>query len=102
MSNDLKERAIAWVEENSGFLVDAHMKYWEWAEVGLQELKTGMHMADVLEENVPGLADGEHRGRPRGPLPLIDHPNQVVGTRCNDEFRPRQTGIPEPKMVDAR
>jgi aminobenzoyl-glutamate utilization protein B len=51
MSNDLKNKVVGWVEENSELVVDAHQKYWEWAEVGLQELKTGMHMADVLEEN---------------------------------------------------
>ena len=45
-----KEVAIDWVEENKEQVIDAHMKYWEWAEVGLLEFKTGKHMADTLEK----------------------------------------------------
>jgi aminobenzoyl-glutamate utilization protein B len=45
-----KKIAIDWVEENKEQVIDAHMKYWEWAEVGLLEFKTGKHMADTLEK----------------------------------------------------
>ena len=37
-------------EGNEKLLVDVHMKIWEWAEVGLQEFKSGKLVADTLEE----------------------------------------------------
>jgi aminobenzoyl-glutamate utilization protein B len=46
-----KKMALDWIEENKELIVDAHQKIWEWAEVGLQELKSGKLMADILEEN---------------------------------------------------
>jgi aminobenzoyl-glutamate utilization protein B len=51
MSSNQKKMAVDWIEENKGLIVDAHQKIWEWAEVGLQELKSGKLMADILEEN---------------------------------------------------
>ena len=51
MSNNLKEQAIEWVDKNEKLLVDSHQQIWEWAEVGLQEIKTGTLVADLLEKN---------------------------------------------------
>ena len=51
MSSNQKKLAVDWIEENKELIVDVHQKIWEWAEVGLQELKSGKLMADILEEN---------------------------------------------------
>ncbi len=51
MSSKGKQTALEWVEQNEKLLIDAHMKAWEWAELGLQELRTGKLLADILEEN---------------------------------------------------
>jgi aminobenzoyl-glutamate utilization protein B len=51
MANRYKERAINWVAENERLLVEVHDKIWRWAEVGLQEVKTGKLLADLLEAN---------------------------------------------------
>jgi aminobenzoyl-glutamate utilization protein B len=51
MSSKEKRTALEWVEQNEKFLVDAHMRIWEWAEVGLQEMKSGKLLADALEED---------------------------------------------------
>jgi len=42
--------ANEWVDEHAALLIDAHQRIWEWAEVGLQELRTGKLLADILEE----------------------------------------------------
>ncbi|MFQ6053512.1 MAG: amidohydrolase, partial [Candidatus Bathyarchaeia archaeon] len=51
MSEEAKRIAIDWVVENEKLLVDVHDKIWRWAEVGLQEVKTGKLLADILEGN---------------------------------------------------
>jgi len=51
MSKEAKRIASNWVEENEKLLIDVHDRIWEWAEVGLQELKTGKLLADTLEKN---------------------------------------------------
>lgn len=51
MSKESKRIALEWVEENQKLLLDVHQKIWNWAEVGLQEIKTGKLMADILEKN---------------------------------------------------
>jgi aminobenzoyl-glutamate utilization protein B len=51
MSSKKKKMAVDWIEDNKELIVDVHQKIWEWAEVGLQELKSGKLMADILEEN---------------------------------------------------
>ena len=57
-----KQTALAWVEQNEKNLKDTHMTLWEYAEVGLQEMKTAKHMIDLLkkegfkiEEGVAGM-----------------------------------------------
>jgi aminobenzoyl-glutamate utilization protein B len=51
MSSTQKKLAIEWVEKNKELLIDAHQKMWEWAEVGLQEIKSGKLCGDILEKN---------------------------------------------------
>lgn len=51
MSIKPKQIALDWISKNEDFLVKAHEKMWGWAEVGLQEYKTGKLFANVLEEN---------------------------------------------------
>ena len=46
-----KQVALDWVEENKGLLTDVHQQIWEFAEVGLQEMKTAKLMTDILEKN---------------------------------------------------
>ena len=51
MSSKAKQIAVDWVEENEKLITDVHDKTWDWAEVGLQEFKTGKLLADILEKN---------------------------------------------------
>jgi aminobenzoyl-glutamate utilization protein B len=51
MSKEEKQLAIEWIENNKELVIDVHQKIWEWAELGLQELKSGKLMADILSEN---------------------------------------------------
>ena len=51
MSTNQKKMTLDWIEENKELIIDVHQKIWEWAELGLQELKSGKLMADILEEN---------------------------------------------------
>jgi len=50
MADELKQTAVAWIDENSDLIVDAHQQAWNWAEVGLQEMKTGKLLADILAD----------------------------------------------------
>ena len=51
MTTAEKQIAMDWVEQHEKLLVTIHQEIWELAEVGLQELKTGKLLADILEEN---------------------------------------------------
>ena len=51
MSENIKKNAIDWVESNEKLIIDTHQQMWEWAELGLQENKTGKLLADILEKN---------------------------------------------------
>lgn len=51
MLTKAKQVAVDWVNENEKMLIDVHDKIWNWAEVGLQEFKTGKLLADTLEMN---------------------------------------------------
>ena len=51
MSTEIKNTVIAWVDEHRELLVDVHRRLWELAEVGLQEVRSGKLLADILEEN---------------------------------------------------
>lgn len=51
MSENQKNMAVNWIEKNKELIIDVHHQIWEWAEVGLQELKSGKLMADILEKN---------------------------------------------------
>ena len=51
VSTSTKQVAVDWVRENEKLLIDVHDRIWQWAEVGLQEFKTGKLLADILEEN---------------------------------------------------
>jgi aminobenzoyl-glutamate utilization protein B len=51
LSEKAKQIAIEWVENNEKMIVDVHMKAWELAEVGLQEIKTAKILIDILEKN---------------------------------------------------
>lgn len=46
-----KEMAIDWVGAHAELLRGVHLQVWDWAEVGLKELKTGKLLADILEEH---------------------------------------------------
>jgi aminobenzoyl-glutamate utilization protein B len=46
-----KQVALEWVDENKEMLADVHQRIWEFAEVGLQELKTAKIMIEILEKN---------------------------------------------------
>ncbi len=51
VSEGVKQIAVDWVTENEKLLIEATEKFWTWAEVGLQEFKTGKFFADMLEKN---------------------------------------------------
>lgn len=51
MVSKAKESALNWIVKNEKLLVNAHDRIWEFAEVGLQELKTGKLLADILDKN---------------------------------------------------
>jgi aminobenzoyl-glutamate utilization protein B len=51
MSTNAKQMAVDWVDDHSQLLTGVHDQIWEWAEVGLQEFKTGKLLADILEEH---------------------------------------------------
>ena len=51
MSEGVKKTATDWISEHEDMLIDITDKFWNWAEVGLQEFKTGRLFADLLEEN---------------------------------------------------
>lgn len=44
-----KRIANEWVDAHRELLVTTHQQIWEWAEVGLQEYRTGKLLADILE-----------------------------------------------------
>ena len=46
-----KQVALDWIEENKELLTDVHQQIWEFAEVGLQEMKTSKLVTDILEKN---------------------------------------------------
>lgn len=46
-----KQLATAWVDENAALLSEVHLRIWDWAEVGLKELRTGALLADILEKH---------------------------------------------------
>lgn len=46
-----KQTVLNWIKENEKLLVKAHDEIWKYAEVGLQELKTGKLLADLLEKD---------------------------------------------------
>ncbi|MHA2394601.1 MAG: hypothetical protein ACXAEX_21950 [Promethearchaeota archaeon] len=45
-----KTMGVNWVTENQKLLVDVHQKIWEYAEVGLQEIKTSKLLTSILEK----------------------------------------------------
>ena len=51
MSSGAKKHACDWVRENEKALLRASDRIWRWAEVGLQEIKTGKLLADALERD---------------------------------------------------
>lgn len=51
MSEGSKRVALDWVDENERLLVEVHGEIWSYAEVGLQEFKTGKLLADILERD---------------------------------------------------
>ncbi|MBI3946350.1 MAG: amidohydrolase [Armatimonadetes bacterium] len=51
MSTTAKQVALDWVSEHQDLLRRVHDQLWHWAEVGLQELKSGELLAGILEEN---------------------------------------------------
>ncbi|MBN1401158.1 MAG: amidohydrolase, partial [Anaerolineae bacterium] len=51
MAEQGKQIAIEWVEAHKPLLVDTHQFLWQNPEVGLQELKAGKRLADILEEH---------------------------------------------------
>ncbi|HEX9915651.1 MAG TPA: amidohydrolase, partial [Candidatus Bathyarchaeia archaeon] len=46
--SESKRVAWDWVDQHEGMLVDAHMRIWELAEVGLQEDRTADLLTGVL------------------------------------------------------
>jgi aminobenzoyl-glutamate utilization protein B len=48
VTTNSKQLAINWVDENAAFLIDVHDKIWNWAEVGLKEIKTGKYLMELL------------------------------------------------------
>lgn len=48
--SEAKRVALDWVVEKEKMLVDIHQRIWEYAEVGLQEMKTAKLMTDLLEK----------------------------------------------------
>ncbi|KON29768.1 amidohydrolase, partial [miscellaneous Crenarchaeota group-15 archaeon DG-45] len=51
VSESAKKIAVDWITKNEKLLVDTTDKFWNWAEVGLQEFKTGKLFADLLEQD---------------------------------------------------
>ncbi len=51
MTSSYKKNAVAWIDEHKDIIIQAHNNAWEWAEVGLQEYKTSVYLADILEEH---------------------------------------------------
>jgi aminobenzoyl-glutamate utilization protein B len=49
VTKNLKPLAVNWVNDNTAFLIDAHDKIWEWAEVGLQEFTSAEYLTDLLD-----------------------------------------------------
>jgi aminobenzoyl-glutamate utilization protein B len=58
MSEKVKQTAINWVEQNKQLLIDAHMKIWGWAELGLQELKSANLLINILKKNEFKVEEG--------------------------------------------
>jgi len=46
-----KDLAIGWVRGHAELLRTVHLQLWDWAEVGLHELRTGKLLADILSEH---------------------------------------------------
>jgi aminobenzoyl-glutamate utilization protein B len=51
MLDETKTTALEWIADHEDFIINAHQQAWEFAEVGLQEMKTGKLLADALEEH---------------------------------------------------
>jgi aminobenzoyl-glutamate utilization protein B len=78
MSSDVKQTAVDWVEAHRELLLEVHDKIWRWAEVGLQELKTGKLLADILEENGFEVERGV-AGMPSAFVATYGSGNPVIG-----------------------
>ena len=73
-----KQIALDWISKNKDFLVKAHDKMWGWAEVGLQEYKTGKFFADILEEN-GFMVEREVAGMPMASVATYGKGKPVIG-----------------------
>jgi metal-dependent amidase/aminoacylase/carboxypeptidase family protein len=49
VTENLKQLAVNWINDNTAFLIETHEKIWKWAEVGLQEFKTAEHIMGLLD-----------------------------------------------------
>ncbi len=95
MSSDLKQTAVESIEKNIGLVIEAQIKYWEWAEVGLQELKTGTHMADTLEDHGFTVERGV-AGMPSAFVATYGSGNPVIGMMGELDALPSISNKPVP------
>ena len=99
-----KTTAIDWVNAHRKLLVDTHHRLWEWAEVGLQELKSAKLLADTLEQHGFSVQRGV-AGMPSAFVASYGHGEPVIGMMAEMDALPglSQKAVPyrEPRIEGA-
>jgi aminobenzoyl-glutamate utilization protein B len=90
-----KQVAIDWVKDNEKMLVDVHQKIWEYAEVGLQELKTSNLLTNILEKEGFTLKKGV-AGMPSAFVATYGQGKPVIGIMGELDALPGISNKPVP------
>lgn len=84
-----------WVLENQGLLLGAHDRFWEWAELGLREEKSGALFADILERHGFAVERGA-AGMPSASVATWGEGEPVVGILGELDALPGVSQAPVP------
>ena len=79
--SESKRVAWDWVDQHQGMLVDAHMRIWELAEVGLQENRTADLLTSILREKDFNVTRGV-AGMPSAFVATYGAGKPVIGMRA--------------------
>lgn len=104
MSNGAKKTALDWIAAHEELIVTAHQKAWEFAEVGLQEMRTSKLLADTLEAHGFAVERGV-AGMPSAFVATFGSGRPVIGVLAELDALPElsQEAVPyrKPRKVGA-